>query len=310
MHQEPALLELLGLLDPTPAPGRDDAEHGALEEHREHREHEECFLGRPPQERTSPVYGGLVAAQALAAAGRTVPDGLPVHAVHCSFVRPGLPTASFDHRVDRVKTTPSFATRRVRTIQRGREVFALTASFHRPEPGLAHQEPMPAVPDPEDLPTYEERLTKAFGEAVAPLGKPYETRFVGPLSFDAEQDPALVSSRTRVWVRIRGEAPGGGEPLLHACLLVYVCDVTMLETVAVRHGVSWFHATARSLDYTVWIHRPFRADDWLLCAHETPVAAGGRGLVLGRVFTRDGVLVATLAQEGLLRVSGDRAEAG
>ncbi|MGN5381275.1 acyl-CoA thioesterase [Streptomyces lasalocidi] len=201
-----------------------------------------------------------------------------------------------------MRTSASFATRRVSTAQRGREVFALTASFHRPEPGLAHQDAMPDVPDPEGLPAYEERLTEVFGEAVAPLGTPYETRFVGPLSFDAEKDPALASSRTRVWVRVKGEA-ADGEPLLHACLLVYMCDVTMLETVAVRHGVSWFHATARSLDYTVWIHHPFRADDWLLCDHETPVASGGRGLVLGRVFTRSGLLVATLAQEGLVRVS-------
>jgi acyl-CoA thioesterase II len=294
MRQDRALLELLGLLDVDLAPGPDDGEH---------------FLGRPPLERSTPVYGGLVAAQALAAAGRTVSAELPVHSVHCSFLRPGLPTAPFDHRVERVRDSGSFATRRVRATQRGREVFALTASFQRPEPGLGHQDPMPTVPDPEGLPTYEERLTKVFGEAVAPLGKPYETRFVGPLSFDAEKDPSLLSSRTQVWVRVRGEVPAeataGRERLLHACLLVYVCDVTMLETVLVRHGVSWFHASGRSLDYTVWIHHPFRADDWLLCAHETPVASGGRGLVLGRVFTRDGVLVATLAQEGLLRVSGD-----
>ncbi|GHI02963.1 hypothetical protein AQI88_02785 [Streptomyces cellostaticus] len=299
MHQERALPELLGLLDIEPAPGREDGDH---------------FLGRPPQEQSSPVYGGLLAAQALAAAGRTVSGELPVHSVHCSFLRPGLPTAPFDYRAERVKDSASFATRRVHAAQRGREVFALTASFHRPEPGLGHQDPMPPVPDPEGLPTYEERLTKAFGEVVAPLGKPYETRFVGPLSFDAEKDPALLSSRTQVWVRIKGEVPAeattGRERLLHACLLVYLCDVTMLETVLVRHGVSWFHASGRSLDYTVWIHHPFRADDWLLCAHETPVASGGRGLVLGRVFTRDGVLVATLAQEGLLRVSGDHGGVG
>ncbi|MFI1100541.1 acyl-CoA thioesterase [Streptomyces melanogenes] len=293
MDQERALLDLLGLLELEPVPDRGEGEH---------------FLGPAPLEPSSPVYGGHLAAQALAAAGRTVSDGLDVHSVHASFTRPAVPDTPFEHRVERVKDSTSFAARRVCTSQRGREVFALAASFHRPEPGLAHQDPMPPVPAPEDLPTYEERLTKAFGAQVSPLGKPYDQRFVGPLSFDVEKDPSLASARTQVWLRAKGELPAGAggdrERLLHACLLVYICDVTMLETVLVRHGVSWFHANGRSIDYTVWIHHPFRADDWLLCAHETPVAAGGRGLVLGRVFTRDGILAATLAQEGLLRVSG------
>ncbi|WHM40610.1 acyl-CoA thioesterase domain-containing protein [Streptomyces sp. BPTC-684] len=293
MDQERALLDLLGLLDLDPAPDRGEGEH---------------FLGPAPLEPSSPVYGGHLAAQALAAAGRTVSDGLDVHSVHAHFTRPAVPHTPFEHRVERVKDSTAFAARRVYTGQRGREVFSLTASFHRPEPGLTHQDPMPPVPAPEDLPTYEERLTKAFGAQVSPLGKPYDQRFVGPLSFDVEKDPSLASARTQVWLRAKGKlSPGAGgdrERLLHACLLVYLCDVTMLETVLVRHGVSWFHASGASIDYTVWIHHPFRADDWLLCAHETPVAAGGRGLVLGRVFTRDGILAATLAQEGLLRVSG------
>lgn len=293
MDQERALLDLLGLLDLDPVPDRGEGEH---------------FVGRTPLESSSPVYGGHVAAQALAAAGRTVSHGPAVHSVHASFTRPAVPDTPFEHRVERVRDSAAFATRRVRTTQHGREVFALTASFHRPEPGLAHQDPMPPVPDPEGLPTYEERLTTAFGVPVLPLGKPYDLRFVGPLSFDVEQDPSLFSSRTQVWVRARGEVPAGAsverERLLHACLLVYICDVTMLETVLVHHGVSWLHASGSSIDYTVWIHRPFRADDWLLCSHETPVAFGGRGLVLGRVFTRDGTLAATLAQEGILRVNG------
>ncbi|GAA0346629.1 acyl-CoA thioesterase [Streptomyces blastmyceticus] len=299
MDQERALPDLLGLLDPDPAPDRGDGEH---------------YLGRPPLEQSAPVYGGHLAAQALAAAGRTVAAGLPMHSVHCFFLRPALPAVPFDYRVERVRDSSSFATRQVHATQRGREVFALTASFHRPEPGLGHQDPMPPAPGPKGLPAYEERLAKAFGEVMQPLGKPYELRFVGPLSFDAEKDPALVSSRTQVWVRAKVELPTGAsadrERLLHACLLVYVCDVTMLETVLVRHGVSWFHVSGRSVDYTVWIHHPFRVDDWLLCALESPVASGGRGLVLGRVFTRDGVLVATLAQEGLIRVSSGHGGTG
>ncbi|MFG2142947.1 acyl-CoA thioesterase [Streptomyces sp. NPDC048696] len=298
MDRERTPLNLLGLLDLGADPDGD----------------ENRFAGLPALEQTSPVYGGHLAAQALAAAGRTVSGELPVHSVHGFFVRPALPGMAFDHRVERVRDSASFATRRVRVTQRGREVFSLTASFHRPEPGLGHQDPMPPVPDPESLPTYEERLTKAFGTVMHPLGTPYELRFVGPLSFDAEKDPSLRSPRSQVWVRVRGELPteaaAGRERLLHDCLLVYVCDVTMLDTVLVRQGVSWLHTTGRSVDYTVWIHRPFRADDWLLCDLETPVASAGRGLVLGRVFTREGVLAATLAQEGLIRVNSGHAAVG
>ncbi|GAA1930166.1 acyl-CoA thioesterase [Streptantibioticus ferralitis] len=297
MDQEHTLLDLLGLLDLDPDP--DDGDH---------------FLGRPSLGQSSPVYGGHMAGQALAAAGRTVSAELPVHSVHCSFVRPALPAIPFGYGVERVRDSTAFATRRVRATQHGREVFALTASFHRPEPGLTHQDPMPRVPDPEDLPTFEDRLTTAFGEVMRPLGNPYELRFVGPLSFDMEKDPSLASPRTQVWVRVKGELPAeaavGREHLLHACLLAYLSDVTMLETVLVRHGISWLRASGRSIDHTLWLHRPFRADDWLLCAHESPAAFGGRALVLGRVFTRDGVLVATLAQEGLLRVSGGQEDVG
>ncbi|KNB50577.1 acyl-CoA thioesterase [Streptomyces caatingaensis] len=291
MDQERALPDLLDLLDLDPV---DDGDGDGVRH----------FTGDPPAEPSAPVYGGHVAAQALAAAGRTVPGDLPVHSVHCSFLRPSLPTAPFDYRVERVRDSADFATRRVRAGQRGREVCAVTASFHRPGPGLDHQDPMPPVPAPDALPTYEERLTTAFGAAVQPLGKPYDLRFAGPLSFDTEKDLSLVSDRTRVWLRTKGQVPAAGdrEHLLHSCLLTYMSDVAMLETVLVRHGVSWFSTSGRSMDHTLWIHRPFRADDWLLCDQETPAASGGRGLVLGRVFSRAGLLVATVAQEGLLRV--------
>lgn len=281
---------LLELLDVDPLPGEGDGER---------------FLGRPPLAPSSPVYGGHLAAQALAAAGRTVPAGLDAHSVHGFFLRAALPGTPFVYRVERVRDSASFATRRVSALQQGQEVFALTASFHRPEAGLGHQDAMPSVPDPEVLPTYEERLSEAFGAVMQPLGTPYELRFAGPLSFDVEKDPSLVSDRTEVWVRA-GARPPDDARLLHACLLVYVCDVVMLDTVLVRHGVSWLNASGWSVDYTVWLHGPLRADDWLLCALETPVASEGRGLVLGRVFTREGTRVATLAQEGLIRVRAPR----
>ncbi|MBH1934177.1 thioesterase family protein [Streptomyces sp. AV19] len=296
MEQQHALLELLDL-DAVPDPGC--GEH---------------FLGRPALEQSSPVYGGHLAAQALAAAGRTVAGGLRAHSVHCSFIRPAAPGIPFDYRVERVRSGAAFATRRVYAAQCGLEVFALTASFHRGRPGLDHQDEMPEVPKPEDLPTYEERLTASFGEPFQSLGKPYELRFVGPLSFDAEKDPSLSSPWTRIWVRVKDELPAEATAddahLLHACLLAYLTDVTMMETVLVRNGISWLRVTGSSIDHMVWIHRPFRADEWLLCAHETPAASRGRGLVLGRVFTQDGTLVATLAQEGLIRLNDSFGEPG
>lgn len=268
------------------------------------------YRGRSEANGTGQLYGGLLVSQALAAAGQAVPLGYEAHSLHAGFLQPGRPGVPVDYRVEQpVTTTEAFTRRRVSAFQRKRQILALTASFHRPEPGPEHQTPMPNAPEPETLPTYEESLSKALGEHVEPLGKPFDMRYAGAPSFAAARDPALRSATTTAWVRFAGvpqtAGVGGREHLLHCCLLAYVSDTSPFETVLNCHGLSPFGDVTRSasLDHTVWFHRPFRVDDWLLCALETSTAAGARSLVHGRFFTRAGQLVASVAQELLVRVT-------
>lgn len=263
----------------------------------------DIFRGRSPQDRVQRVFGGQVAGQALVAAGRTVPADRPVHSLHAYFIRPGDPTVPIIYQVDRVRDGRSFTTRRVSAIQHGKVIFTLSASFHRAEPGPAHQRPMPDVPPPESLETYEERLAKVFGQPADSFARPVDLRFVGPLTWEAGNDPALRVTRNTVWLRFDGDLPD--DPLLHVCLMTYASDMTLLDTVLLAHGLSWTdgRTSGASLDHAMWFHRPFRADSWLLYAQETPVAAGARGLARGEVFTRDGELVVSVVQEGLIRVA-------
>ncbi|NUU23217.1 MAG: acyl-CoA thioesterase II [Streptomycetaceae bacterium] len=298
------LTHLLGLLDVHEHEQQDqDSGHGTADEAARLR-------GYAPAEGTAPVYGGHLVAQALGAAGRTADPRYHVHSLHASFLRPAEPGQPLDYTVERVTDTLHFATRHVRGRQQGREVFQLTASLHRPEPGPVYQQlPMPDVPGPDSLPTHEERLSKALGQHVEPLGKPYDLRFVGPLSFEAAGDPALRSARNQVWVRADGSLPPepvpGHDHLLHACLLGYLSDVTLLDTAMMCHGLNWLTDLARvaSLDHAVWFHRPARVDQWLLYEQDAAVTYGARTLVHGRFFTRDGIVVASVAQEVLLRVA-------
>lgn len=266
----------------------------------------DVLRGRAPAEGQAPVYGGHMIAQALAAVGRTVLDPeLRCGSLHASFVRPTRLGVPFDYAVERVADTRAFATRRVRARQGGREVFHLTASLHRTERGPVYQDaPMPDVPDPESLPTHEERLSKAIGQHVEPLGMGYDMRFIGPLSFEAAGHEADRAAPGRVWMRVDGEVPADVGPLAHACLLGYLSDATPLDTVVRRHGLNWLtSAPARiaSLDHGMWFHRPARADEWLLLDSHTPVTFGARSLVRGRFFDRGGHLVASMVQEVLLR---------
>ncbi len=266
----------------------------------------DIFRGRSPDERVQRVFGGQVAGQALVAAGRTVPADRPVHSLHAYFIRPGDPTVPLVYTVDRVRDGRSFTTRRVSAIQHGKVIFTLSASFHRPEPGPEHARRMPEVPPPDQLPSVTERLERVFG----PLSddffrrRPIDLRYVGPLTYEAQRDPALRRTESLVWLRVDGELPD--DPMLHVCLMTYASDMTLLDSVLLAHGLSWAdgRTSGASLDHAMWFHRPFRADQWLLYAQESPVAHGGCGLARGEVFTQTGDLVVSVVQEGLIRTRG------
>jgi acyl-CoA thioesterase-2 len=264
------------------------------------------FRGRSPDDAGQRVFGGQVAGQALVAAGRTVPADRPVHSLHAYFIRPGDTSVPIVYTVDRVRDGRSFTTRRVSAIQHGRAIFTLSASFHHPEPGPEHADPMPAVPPPEAVERTSDRLARLFGE-IPPRASdnPIDLRSVGPMSFEAARDPSLRSSGHLIWLRVDGELPE--DPLLHVCLMTYVSDLTLLDSVLIRHGLHWGdgRTSGASLDHAMWFHRPFRADRWLLYAQESPVACGARGLARGQVFTADGKLVVSVMQEGLIRTAPD-----
>jgi acyl-CoA thioesterase-2 len=266
----------------------------------------DIFRGRSPEgERRQRVFGGQVAGQALVAAGRTVPEDRPVHSLHAYFIRPGDPTVPLIYLVERVRDGRSFTTRRVSAIQHGKTIFTLSASFQRHEEGVEHAEPMPVVPPPEDIPTTAERMEKLFGPSVQDWfgGNPIDIRHIGPLTYEAERDPALRTSRNLVWLRADGELPD--DPLLHVCVVTYASDMTLLDSVLLANGLSWMdgRTTGASLDHAMWFHRPFRADRWLLYAQDSPVASGARGLARGEMYTSDGELVLSVVQEGLIRTS-------
>jgi acyl-CoA thioesterase II len=266
----------------------------------------DIFRGRSPEERRQRVFGGQVAGQALVAAGRTVPVNRPVHSLHAYFIRPGDPLVPIVYTVDRIRDGRSFTTRRVTAVQHGKAIFSLSASFQVAENGPEHQIAMPQAPVPEALPTVRERLVPLFGERFADefiRRRPFDIRHITPLTWEAVRDPSLITSESRVWLKVDGELPD--DPLLHVCLMTYASDMTLLDTVLLKHGLAWGdqRTMGASLDHAMWFHRPFRADQWLLYAQETPFAGGARGLAQGRVFTSDGRLVVSVVQEGLVRVT-------
>lgn len=262
------------------------------------------FRGRSPQEDRQRVFGGQVAGQALVAAGRTVERG-QVHSLHAYFLRPGDPTIPILYEVDRIRDGRSFTTRRVVAIQHGRAIFHLSASFQKPERGLEHQVSMPDAPDPESLPGFEER-SRALSERL-PEGsegwlereRPIDVRYVDPVDVFA---PEKRPPRQLVWIKADGRLPD--EPLLHQCVAAYASDMTLIDTALLPHAISWPdpRLISASLDHAMWFHRSFRADDWLLYAQESSSASGARGFSLGRLYARDGELVASVAQEGLIRL--------
>jgi acyl-CoA thioesterase II len=264
------------------------------------------FRGRSPDEHRQRVFGGQVAGQALVAAGRTVPADRPVHSLHAYFIRPGDPTVPLVYMVDRVRDGRSFTTRRVSCIQHGKTIFTLSASFHHDEPGPQHAMAMPEVPPPDAIPANAERLEQILGPLDPRFERmvrrnPIDIRVPGPLTMEAQRDPALRTASNNVWLRVDGDLPD--DPLLHVCLMTYASDMSLLDSVLLAHGLSWVdgRTIGASLDHAMWFHRPFRADRWLLYAQESPVAHGARGLARGEVFTAGGDLVVSVVQEGLIR---------
>ncbi|MEW2517839.1 acyl-CoA thioesterase II [Actinacidiphila alni] len=255
------------------------------------------------------VFGGQVAAQALVAAGRTVPEDRGAHSLHAYFLRPGDPGAPIVYEVDRIRDGRSFTTRRVVAIQHGQPVFHLSASFQTHEDGLEHQEPMPDAPDPETLPTAEELLPAHADKFPDPtvVDRLLEARAAVDLRY-VEAPPFLTAGVTReprsqVWFRTRGKI--NDDPLLHVCLATYVSDMTLLDSVLLAHGRGGWavgDVVGASLDHAMWFHRPFRADEWLLYDQQSPSASGGRGLGTARIYTQDGRLAVSVIQEGLVRV--------
>jgi acyl-CoA thioesterase-2 len=256
--------------------------------------------GSPPASRQR-VFGGQVAGQALVAASRTVePEGV-VHSLHAYFLRPGDTRIPILYEVERIRDGLSFVTRRVTAIQHGRAIFSLSASFQVPEDGFDHSARMPDVPDPESLPSILQQRREAReergGEAIPDLDLPFDLRNCDWTPEDRKQP---LPPYQRVWMKTTGALPAN--PVLHACALTYASDMTLLDTALLPHGLDLednvFMAT---LDHAMWFHRPFRADEWLLYAQDTPSASGGRGFATGSVFTADGQLAVTVVQEGLLR---------
>jgi acyl-CoA thioesterase II len=230
-----------------------------------------------------------------------------VHSLHAYFIRPGDPTVPLIYLVERVRDGRSFTTRRISAVQHGKTIFTLSASFHRDEPGIEHSDPMPVVPPPDAITPTVERLEKVFGPSVHEWygGNPIDIRHIGPLTVEAERDPALRTARNLVWLRADGELPD--DPLLHVCLVTYASDMTLLDSVMLAHGLSWAdgRTSGASLDHAMWFHGPFRADRWLLYAQDSPVARGARGLARGEMYTSDGQLVVSVVQEGLIRTRQD-----
>jgi acyl-CoA thioesterase-2 len=259
------------------------------------------FRGRSPSDRRQRVFGGQVAGQALVAAGRTVPAGRPVHSLHAYFIRPGDPAVPLVYIVDRVRDGRSFTTRRVSVIQHGETIFTLSASFHHDEPGLEHAAPMPAVPPADSIARPDHEFF---------TGNPIDLRFIGPLRparTAGPGGPVGSAEHNLVWLRADGQLPD--DPLLHVCLMTYASDLTLLDSVLRRHGLTWADGaiSGASLDHAMWFHRPFRADQWLLYDQESPSASGARGLARGQVFTASGQLVVSVVQEGLIRPVRDPA---
>jgi acyl-CoA thioesterase-2 len=264
------------------------------------------FRGRSPQVGWQRVFGGQVVGQALVAAVRTVDAGRPPHSMHAYFLLPGDPKIPIIYDVDRIRDGGSFTTRRVTARQHGHPIFSMLVSFHASEPDqLDHQADMPDVPDPESLPSESEVRATILPTMPDPVRRYYERERpieLRPVEFERYLGKKFPDGKFNVWVKTTGPLPD--DPAIHQCVLAYTSDMGLLDTALVPHGRTLFEKEfmAASLDHALWLHRPFRADEWLLYAQDSPNLHGSRGFARGLVFKRDGTLVASVAQEGLVRL--------
>lgn len=273
---------------------------------------ENLFRGQSRDIGTKYVFGGQVLGQALSAAQRTVDPSRHVHSLHAYFLRAGDIEAPIVYDVDRARDGKSFSTRRVVAIQHGQTILNCSASFQHDEPGAEHQLSMPEVPPPEDLEPPQPVDPEQFSHLSAKLqrwlarGGPFEFRHVYP------RDEIKVPKRPpfqHVWFRLVDRV--GDEPDLHRAMLAYASDFHLIGTTTFPHGISYLQPNVQmaSLDHAIWFHRPFRIDEWLLYSCDSPSAQGARGLARGMIYSRDGRLVASTAQEGLIRIVAEAGKA-
>lgn len=261
----------------------------------------DLFRGRQPDSVRQRVYGGQVAAQALVAAGRTVDDAFAVHSLHSYFLLPGDYQVPIIYDVERIRDGRSFATRRVVARQHGRPIYYQTVNFQRPEEGYDHQDAMPPVGGPDDGFNLVDLMREGGNDDADALGKEWaalDVRFLGNSRHGLEANPDRPAE-ARMWIRIEGQL--SDDPMEHLATFTYASDVSLLGATLAAHDVDPARTQMASLDHTIWFHRPFRADEWWLYDQWSPSASGARGLAIGRVFQADGTLVATVAQEGLIR---------
>ncbi|MBP2613640.1 acyl-CoA thioesterase II [Agrobacterium pusense] len=265
---------------------------------------ENLYRGESPQIGWQRVFGGQVIAQALIAAQRTVDDDRFVHSLHAYFMRPGDPLVPIVYQVERIRDGASFCTRRVVAIQHGKAIFSMSASFQIFEDGFTHQIRMPDVTPPEKLMSEEQMQAAFLAKAPASIRnywsnkRPIEIR---PVSLTHYISKEKLEPQQDIWVRAVGSVPD--DPRLQSAILAYLSDMTLLDTSLYAHGTTIFDPSIQvaSLDHAMWFHRPCRLDDWLLYTQDSPSASGARGLTRGNIFTRQGELVASVAQEGLIR---------
>ena len=268
---------------------------------------ENIFRGKSPQVGWQRIFGGLVISQALVAAERTV-EGRAAHSMHAYFILPGDPAVPIVYEVDRIRDGKSFATRRCVAIQHGKAIFALSASFQTTEGGLEHQMSPPKVPMPEDLPS-EVELRQRFAHTMPDNVRKYFERErpieIRPTDLHRYLGPSETRPKApvqNVWVRASGALPEN--QAIHRAILAYLSDMTLLDTALIAHARSIFDPAIQgaSLDHSLWFHHPIKADEWMLYAQDSPSSGHSRALTRGQIFSREGQLLASVVQEGLIRL--------